>query len=210
MSDILDCEQIFAKNRFVPVVVLDDLEKAVPLANALLAGGISIMEITLRTANAFQIIELIANEVPDMLVGAGTILTDDDYHLAIKHKAKFIVSPGITNELIQVSRDYEEPFLPGAITPSEIMHAFNLGFKYLKFFPANASGSYETLKALSSPMPQIKFCPTGGITLENAKKFLDLPNIAGVGCSFLVNNNLVAANEFTKITALAKQALALL
>lgn len=210
MNNILTCEDIFAKNKFIPVVILDDIERAIPLAKSLLAGGISVMEITLRTQNAFKIIELIATEVPEMTVGAGTILTDDDYHWAIKHKAQFIVSPGLTSGLTQISREYDVPFLPGAITPTEVMQAVALGFKCVKFFPANGNGSYDTLKSLASPFPQIKFCPTGGITLENAKKFLDLPNVVGVGCSFLVNPLLIAANEFDKITAFAKQALSLL
>lgn len=210
MNDILTCEQIFTQNKFVPVVILNDLNKAVPLARALLAGGISIMEVTLRTDNALKIIELIATEVPEMTVGAGTVLIEDDYHLAVKHKAQFIVSPGLTNGLIQVAHNYDLPLLPGAITPTEVMQAVAEGFKYLKFFPANGNSGYETLKALASPFPHVKFCPTGGITLDNAKKFLDLPNIAGVGCSFLVNNSWVEAGEYDKITELAKQAIALL
>lgn len=200
--------EIFAKNKFVPVVVLNEVEKAVPLAKALLAGGISIMEVTLRTENALKIIETIANEVPEMIVGAGTILNVGDYENAIKHKSQFIISPGLTRELSDVSRNHDTAYLPGAVTASEVMVALNLGFTHLKFFPANSG--YETLKALASPIPQIKFCPTGGINLENARKFLDLPNVAAVGCSFLISSDLVKANQFNQITENAKKAIQLL
>ena len=201
-------EHIFAKNKFVPVIVLNEVEKAIPLAKALLAGGISIMEVTLRTDNALKIIEKIASEVPEMTVGAGTILNHKDYENAIKNKSQFIISPGLTKELYDVSQNHAIPYLPGAVTASEVMNALALGFTYLKFFPANSG--YETLKALASPIPQVKFCPTGGINLDNARKFLDLPNIAAVGCSFLASNDLIKANAFDKITENAKLALKLL
>lgn len=208
MSNYPTSEQIFTKNKFVPVIVLNEVEKAVPLAQALLAGGISIMEITMRTPNALKIIEVIANEVPDMTVGAGTILGPKDYENAIKYKSQFIISPGFTRDLYEVSRNNDVAYLPGAVTASEVMNALTLGFTYLKFFPANSG--YETLKALASPIPQVKFCPTGGISLENARKFLDLPNIAAVGCSFLASNDLIKANDFDQITANAKLAINLL
>jgi 2-dehydro-3-deoxyphosphogluconate aldolase / (4S)-4-hydroxy-2-oxoglutarate aldolase len=204
----LSAEEIFNTNKFVPVVVLNEVEKAVPLAKALLAGGISIMEVTLRTENALQIIETIANEVPEMTIGAGTILSVNDYEMAIKAKSQFIISPGLTLELVEVSKNHDAAFLPGAVTATEVMNAINLGFKYLKFFPANTG--YETLKSLASPIPQVKFCPTGGISLENADKFLALPNIAAVGCSFLADSKLIAANAYDQITENAKKALALL
>lgn len=204
----LSAKEIFAKNKFVPVVVLNDIEKAIPLAKAFLAGGISIMEVTLRTPNALKIIEKIAHEVPEMLVGAGTILSPEDYINAVKHKAKFIISPGLTDSLSKESKNHDVCYLPGAVTASEVMYALELGFNHLKFFPAN--GSYETLKALASPIPQIKFCPTGGINMSNAKQFLELPNVAAVGCSFLASNDLIANNQFGKITENAKLALQIL
>lgn len=208
MSNYPNPEQIFTKNKFVPVVVLNEIEKAIPLAKALLAGGVSIMEVTLRTENALKIIEKIANEVPEMTIGAGTILNSQDYENAIKYKSQFIISPGLTRELYDVSQNYDAAFLPGAVTASEVMNALTWGFTYLKFFPANSG--YETLKALASPIPQVKFCPTGGINLDNARKFLDLPNIAAVGCSFLASNDLIKANAFDQITENAKLALKLL
>lgn len=207
MSAKLTCEQIFNKNKIVPVVILNDIDKAVPVAHALLAGGISIMEVTLRTPNALAIIEKLTKEVPEMTTGAGTILNDDHYHKAIKHGAQFIVSPGLTAELAKVSADYDAPFLPGAITPTEIMQALLMGFEYLKFFPAESYNGYNVLKALSSPLSQVKFCPTGGITTENARKYLALPNVVGVGCSFLIKEEHVQSGNYQKITDLAKETL---
>ena len=210
MNEKLTCAHLFKLNKFVPVVILDDIDKAVPIAHALLEGGISVMEVTLRTKNALAIIEKLSKEVPQMITGAGTILTDDHYHLAVKHGAQFIVSPGLTPELANVSHDYDVPFLPGAITPTEIMQANLMGFDYLKFFPAESYNGYEVLKALSSPLSHIKFCPTGGINLDNAKKYLALPNVVGVGCSFFIKDDLVANNNFAQITQLAKTARATL
>lgn len=208
MTDILTCEQIFRQNKIVPVVILNDIEKAVPIAHALLEGGISVMEVTLRTPNALKIIEKLSNEVPQMVTGAGTILNDDHYHIAIKHGAQFIVSPGLTPELANVAKNYNIPFLPGAITPTEIMQAMLMGFDHLKFFPAESYNGYEVLKALSSPLSSVKFCPTGGINIDNAKKYLSLPNVVGVGCSFLIKDEFVSSSNFAQITTLAKETLA--
>lgn len=209
MSNILTCEQMFNKNKVIPVVILNDIDKAVPIAHALLDGGISAIEITLRTPNAMAIIDKISKEVPQMLTGAGTVLTDDQYHVAVSNGAKFIVSPGLTGELVTVSHDYDVPFLPGAITPSEIMQALLMGFNYFKFFPSNAYNGYEVLKSLASPFPAAKFCPTGGINLDNAKQYLSLPNVVGFGCSFLIKDDWVQNNNFAQVTALAKETLAL-
>lgn len=202
------CAELFDKNKFVPVVILNDIDKAVPIAHALLEGGISVMEVTLRTENALKIIEKLNHDVPQMITGAGTILNDEHYHMAVKHGAQFIVSPGLTTELAQVSERYDVPFLPGAITPTEIMQAQLLGFDYLKFFPAESYNGYDVLKALSSPFANIKFCPTGGITLDTAKKYLSLPNVVGVGCSFFIKDEYIVNNNYEKITELAKSAYA--
>ena len=210
MSSILTCQQIFSTNKIIPVVVLDDIEKAVAIADALVAGGIAIMEITLRTPNALAIIKQIRSNVPQMIVGAGTVLNDDQYHRAISHGAQFIVSPGLSGELAHVSTEYDIPFLPGAVTPSEIMHAMASGFNYLKFFPAESYNGYSVLKALASPFAEMKFCPTGGISLNNIKQYLSLPNVVGVGCSFLINADAVTNNNFIQITNSAREALDLL
>lgn len=202
-------DKMFSKHKFIPVIIIDDIDRAVPLARALLDGGIAIMEVTLRTENALAIIEKLNAEVPEMLTGAGTILSDDHYHMAVKHGAKFIISPGITSELIAVSRNYELPFIPGAITPTEIMKAHLAGFSYLKNYPCEAFNGYDLLRSYASPFAQMKFCPTGGITLNNAPRYLALPNVVGVGCTFIAPPQLIAKGDFTAITTLAKQAMAL-
>ncbi len=202
------CANLFEKNKFIPVVILNDIDKAVPIAHALLDGGISVMEVTLRTNNALKIIEKLNNEVPEMTTGAGTILTEEHYHMAVKHGAQFIVSPGLTAELTEVSKHYDIPFLPGAVTPTEIMQASLIGYQYLKFFPAESYNGYDVLKALASPFAHIKFCPTGGINIDNAKKYLTLPNVVGVGCSFFIKDEYITNNNYAKITELAKSAYA--
>lgn len=207
MIHALTCEQLFQHNKIIPVIVLNDVNKAVSIARALLLGGISIMEVTLRTPNALAIIKTIAQEVPEMIVGAGTVLNDEQYHRAVDHDAKFIVSPGLTGKLAAVHLTYDIPFLPGAVTPSEIMQALLLGFKYLKFFPSESYNGCSTLKSLASPFSEVKFCPTGGINLDNMQKYLSLPNVVGVGCSFLVTDELVKQNNFNQITVAAQQAL---
>jgi len=206
MSNIVTCEQILNQNKIIPVVVLDDEDKAIPLAQALLAGNIKIMEVTLRTDNALKIIKKIADEVPEMLVGAGTVINEDQYNSAVSNGAKFVVSPGLTNGLINVASTYDVPFLPGAITPSEIMLAIKHGFKHLKFFPAESYNGIQMLKSLASPFNGVKFCPTGGIHLNNLKEYLSQSNVIAVGCSFLAPSNLIADNDFEQITKLALQA----
>jgi 2-dehydro-3-deoxyphosphogluconate aldolase/(4S)-4-hydroxy-2-oxoglutarate aldolase len=203
MSHNFTCEELLSQNSCIPVVVLDDITKAIPLANALITGGINVMEITLRTPNALAIIEKISNEVPKMIVGAGTILTTKQYELAIKHGAKFIVSPGLSNELIKISNNYTTPFLPAAVTPSEVMQALEHNFTCLKFFPAESYNGIITLKAFSAIFKQIKFCPTGGISLDNIKNYLNLDNVLSVGCSFLAQDNLIKNNDFISITNIA-------
>lgn len=210
MIDTLTPQQIFEKHKFIPVVALDDVSKAILLAKALLKGGISIMEITLRSKNAFTIIETLTNDIPEMLIGVGTILNSDQYHKSIKYGAKFTVSPGLTPDLIDVAKDYDTPFIPGAITPTEIMHSINAGFTYLKIFPAESYNGLSILKAIASVFSQIKFCPTGGISLENAKQYLNLPNVSGVGCSFLADKFLIENNKFDEITQLAAKTINLL
>ena len=210
MCNIANCEQILSQNKVIPVVVLDNEDKAVHIAQALLAGNIKIMEVTLRTPNALKIIKKIADEVPKMLVGAGTVINEDQYNLAVSNGAKFIVSPGLTTELINVAKTYDIPFLPGAITPSEIMCAQKYGFKHLKFFPAESYNGVKMLTSLASVFSDIKFCPTGGINLNNLNGYLSLSNVIAVGCSFLAPKNLIANNDFDKITQLALQAQAAL
>ena len=205
MNNTITCAQILSQHKCIPVVVLNDESKSIPLAKALLAGNIKIMEVTLRTPNSLKIIKKIADELPEMLVGAGTVINEDQYNLAVSNGAKFIVSPGLTPELINVAKTYDVPFLPGAITPSEIMFALKHGFKHLKFFPAENYNGTQMLKSLISVFNNVKFCPTGGIKLNNIKEYLSLSNVISVGCSFLAPDSLIANNDFDKITQLALQ-----
>ena len=190
--------------------IINDENDALKLANALLDSGISIMEITLRTPKALEIIASLKKRLPEMAIGAGTVLNDDQFHTAIKHHSDFIVSPGLTRQLIQVSQNYDAPLLPGAVTPSEIMHAFDNGFEFLKFFPAESYNGIKTLKSLAPVFPNVKFCPTGGITLQNLADYLVLPNVIAVGCSFLADNKLIREGKFNQITQLARSAVDIL
>jgi 2-dehydro-3-deoxyphosphogluconate aldolase/(4S)-4-hydroxy-2-oxoglutarate aldolase len=193
----------------MPVLKIDRLADAVPLARALVAGGLPAIEITLRTPDALDAIRLVANEVPEALVGAGTILNADQFEQAASAGARFIVSPGTTQELLDAARDSPVPLLPGAVTPSEIMAAIEEGYSVLKFFPAEQSGGAAYLKALSSPLADIRFCPTGGIGPANVESYLALPNVLCVGGSWVAPDKLIAAGDWTGITALAKEAAAL-
>jgi len=190
----------------IPVLRIERLEDAVPLARALVSGGLAAIEITLRTPDAIDAIRLVASEVPDAIVGAGTVLSPRNYDKAVDAGARFIVSPGTTQELLDTARDASVPFLPGAITPSEIMALREEGFSILKFFPAEQSGGAAFLKSLASPLAGMRFCPTGGISLKNAKDYLSLSNVVCVGGSWVAPDELIAAGEWGKITALAREA----
>ena len=194
-------DQIFEANKIVPVVVIDDIDAAIPLAETLLSAGIDSVEITLRTPNALSIISTISKNIPQMLVGAGTVKTAADFFSACVSGAKFIFSPGCTNELFEAARSrYNDVrFMPGLVTPSHIMESISRGFNYAKFFPAEPFNAYSVLKAMASPFPEIKFCPTGGITPENMAKYLELPNVFAVGMSSIVDAKLIAAHDFTEI-----------
>lgn len=201
-------EQLFAKNKVVPVVVINDIERAVPLAETLLLAGIDNMEITLRTENALDIIRKIKQSLPEMTIGAGTILTAEHFTDARDAGAEFIISPGFTNELLEKGQKdaTKVRYIPGICTPSQAMDAANAGFNYVKFFPAEPYNAYNVIKALSSPLPHIKFCPTGGITVENMGKYLELPNIFAVGLSSIVDAKLIANGDFTEIRTRAEEA----
>ncbi len=193
-------QEIFKKYKIIPVVVLNDIEKANLVTDALLAGGINIMEITLRTPNGLGIIRKLRRDYPDMVIGAGTVLNEIQYVDAINNGAQFIVSPGISDDLINISKKNSIPFLPGAITPSEVIRAIDNGFNYLKYFPAEIFNGLNTIKAYSNIFPQIKFCPTGGVNLANVKEYLSLSNVCAIGCSFLVTKDIIENNKFDEIT----------
>ena len=190
----------------IPVIVIDKLEDAVPLARALVAGGIRVLEVTLRTPMALQAIEAIANEVEGAITGVGTITRAQDFDLARKAGALFGVSPGLTPELAAAARDGALPLLPGVMTPSDVIAARGAGFTELKLFPAQQAGGIGMLKALAGPFPDVTFCPTGGISVATATDFLALANVACVGGSWLTPADAVAEKNWTRITELARQA----
>ncbi len=190
----------------IPVIVLNDVNHAVPMARALVAGGIRMLEVTLRTPVALQCIERIAKEVPEAVAGAGTVRTPAEAQAAARAGARFAVSPGFTNNVGQACRDLGLPLLPGVATGSEIMMAQEAGYTELKFFPAMQAGGPAMLKAWSGPFFDVKFCPTGGVSVSNAKEFLSLPNVICVGGSWLVPNDALTAGDWARITALAAEA----
>ncbi|MBO9648794.1 MAG: bifunctional 4-hydroxy-2-oxoglutarate aldolase/2-dehydro-3-deoxy-phosphogluconate aldolase [Variovorax sp.] len=189
----------------IPVIVIDQIEDAVPLARALVAGGIRVLEVTLRTPVALKAIEAIANEVEGAITGVGTITQPKDFDAALKAGALFGVSPGLTPELIAAAKDSALPLLPGVMTPSDVIAARAAGFTELKLFPAQQAGGVGMLKALGGPFPELHFCPTGGISAATAPDFLCLPNVACVGGSWLTPANAVAARDWRRITALAQE-----
>jgi 2-dehydro-3-deoxyphosphogluconate aldolase/(4S)-4-hydroxy-2-oxoglutarate aldolase len=193
----------------IPVIVLNDVAHAVPMARALVQGGIRMLEVTLRTPQALACIEAIAKAVPEAVVGAGTLRFKADAQSASNAGARFAVSPGYTSALGAACRDLGLPLLPGVATGSEIMAAQEDGFSALKFFPALQAGGSAMLKAWSGPFFDVKFCPTGGISLQNAPEFLALPNVLCVGGSWLVPVEAMAQGDWARITTLARQAVAL-
>ena len=190
----------------VPVVVLDDVKDAVPTANALLKGGIDVMEITFRTAAAADSIQAVSKSCPDMLVGAGTVLTLEQCKQAVEMGAKFIVSPGFDAEVVSWCVENGIAVTPGCVTPTEIMAARKLGLNVVKFFPANVYGGLAALKALSAPFPGMKFIPTGGVNEKNLGEFIAAPFVHAVGGSWVCTKKDIAEGNFDKITALCKQA----
>ncbi len=193
----------------IPVIILDRVGDAVPLARALVAGGVKVLEVTLRTPVALACIEAIAKGVPEAIVGAGTIRSADDARAASDAGARFAVSPGLTEAVASACSAVSLPLLPGVATPSEVMTARALGFSFVKLFPASVVGGVGMLKALASPFADVRFCPTGGITADTAPQYLALPNVAVVGGSWLTPADSVKKGEWAKITQLAVAAQAL-
>ncbi|MCY6379178.1 2-dehydro-3-deoxy-phosphogluconate aldolase [Hoeflea prorocentri] len=193
----------------VPVLVVDRVATAIPLARALVDGGLKAIEITLRTDAALDAIKAVADEVEGAEVGAGTILNARQYEAAVKAGSRFIVSPGTTQELLDAATQSEVPLLPGAATPSEVMALREEGYAVMKFFPAEQAGGAAYLKSLASPLGGISFCPTGGITVKTAKDYLSLPNVICVGGSWVAPKALVEAGDWAAVTELAVQAKAL-
>lgn len=197
---------LLAGQPVIPVLKIDDVEKAVPLARALARGGLAVIEITLRTADALECIRRVAGEVPEAVVGAGTILNASQFEQAARAGSRFIVSPGVTPQVLSAAADSDVPLLPGAITPSEMMSALEAGLDFLKFFPAEQAGGAAFLKALASPFQGLRFCPTGGIGANNARDYLGLANVLCVGGSWVAPDAMVKAGRWAEIEALAREA----
>ncbi len=198
--------EIFRGVAVIPVLTIARAADAVPLAAALVRGGLRVIEVTLRTPEAPAAIREIVRRVPDAVVGAGTVLTGADITRATEAGARFLVSPGLTAELAAAGRASDLPYLPGAVTPSEVMGARELGFSLLKFFPASAAGGIEMLRAYGPVFAGIAFCPTGGITAESAGAYLSLPNVPMVGGGWLAPADAVAAGDWARIEGLARRA----
>ncbi|HWO99856.1 MAG TPA: bifunctional 4-hydroxy-2-oxoglutarate aldolase/2-dehydro-3-deoxy-phosphogluconate aldolase [Methylococcus sp.] len=205
----MNLDEIVALTRVMPVIVVERPEDAVPLARALVDGGIHVLEITLRTAAGLEAVRSIRREVPDAIVGVGTITTPAQLYASIDAGAQFGVSPGTTAKLFDAILESRLPFLPGVATTSEVMQAVERGLSVLKFFPAVAAGGIRMLESFFGPFPEVRFCPTGGINVDNAPDFLRLPNVVCVGGSWLTPKPLIADGNWEEITRLARQAVAL-
>ena len=189
----------------IPVIVIDEIEQAVPLARALLAGGVRLLEVTLRTPVAFAAIEKIAKEVPEAIVGVGTATKAEHIQQAKDAGAQFALSPGISEGLINKAQQLALPFMPGVMTPSDIILGLDNGLSEFKFFPAQQAGGVNMLKAFSGPFPQVRFCPTGGISTSNYQEFLALDNVMAVGGSWLCSKDLMANQDWQAIEQLGKE-----
>ncbi len=202
--------EILLRQRLVCVAVIDRVDDAVPLAEALLAGGLNCVEVTFRTAGAAESISAICKKVPQMIVGAGTLLTPENVRQAVDAGAQFGVSPGLSETVSRTAREGKLPLFPGVITPTEIMRAMELGWKHLKFFPAETFGGINALKALIGPFGHtgVKFIPTGGITVATLPNYLAIPQVAAIGGSWMAERKLVAEHSWDKITALTAAAMA--
>jgi 2-dehydro-3-deoxyphosphogluconate aldolase / (4S)-4-hydroxy-2-oxoglutarate aldolase len=199
-------EQILRAAPVVPVVIIDDAANAVPLARALVAGGLPAIEITLRTEAGLEAIRAIAAEVEGAIPGVGTVMEPAQYTAAAKAGARFAVSPGATPRLLDAAADCGIAPLPGIATVSEAMALIERGYRFAKFFPAEAAGGAAFLSSIASPLPQLRFCPTGGITPESAPRYLKLPNVVCVGGSWMVNRTAINAGDWAGITATASAA----
>ena len=203
IADILQLSPI------MPVVTIEDPTGAPDLARALLRGGIRVIEVTLRTSQALRAIEAIANEVPDICVGAGTVMLPEDLNSAANSGAAFAISPGATRELLAAGTNFRIPYLPAVATASELMTGLAAGFRYFKLFPANVAGGIPALKSFYGPFPEARFCPTGGINVQTAASYLEQPNVMCVGGSWLTPGDLLKARDWNRVETLAREAASL-
>ena len=202
----MNIEEILSSTPVMPVLVIKQLEHAVPLAQALVDGGIRVLEVTLRSAVALDAVKAIADAVPDAIVGVGTLTRPEQFVEASDHGAQFAVSPGLTRMLLNASAEFDLPYLPGVFSPSEAMAARDVGFEYLKLFPAQQAGGLGMLKAMASPFPELKFCPTGGISADSFREYLAQPNVACVGGSWVAPADAIENGNWDEITRLAREA----
>jgi 2-dehydro-3-deoxyphosphogluconate aldolase/(4S)-4-hydroxy-2-oxoglutarate aldolase len=200
--------EIFDMGPIVPVLVIKNVEDALPIAKALLAAGIKVLEVTLRTPAALDVIKIIAQELPEACIGAGTVTNREMLQRCEDAGAKFAISPGLTKDLLQAGNEGSIALIPGISSISEMMDGIDYGYDHLKFFPAEASGGVKAIQSIGGPFPDIRFCPTGGINLSNVSNYLALPNVSCCGGSWLVTDEIVKNKDWSKITELAKQALA--
>ncbi|WP_038911159.1 bifunctional 4-hydroxy-2-oxoglutarate aldolase/2-dehydro-3-deoxy-phosphogluconate aldolase [Dickeya dadantii] len=201
-------EQILTAGPVVPVIVINKLEHAVPMAKALVAGGVRVLELTLRTECAVEAIRLIAQEVPDAIVGAGTVTNPQQLAEVTAAGAQFAISPGLTEPLLKAATEGTIPLIPGISTVSELMLGMDYGLREFKFFPAEANGGVKALQAIAGPFGKIRFCPTGGISLKNYRGYLALKSVLCVGGSWLVPADALESGDYDRITALAREAVA--
>ena len=204
----LSPKELFAMGPIVPVLVIKDVEDALPIAEALLAADVKVLEVTLRTPAALDVIERIAKELPEAVIGSGTVTNRDMLQRSYDAGAKFAISPGLTKDLLQAGNEGNIALIPGISSISELMDGIDYGYDHLKFFPAEASGGVNAIKSIGGPFADIRFCPTGGINLNNIKNYLALNNVACCGGSWLVSDEIVATKNWSQITELANQALA--
>ncbi|CEK10560.1 bifunctional 4-hydroxy-2-oxoglutarate aldolase/2-dehydro-3-deoxy-phosphogluconate aldolase [Legionella hackeliae] len=205
-NHFLDEKKLFSLSPVIPVIVLDELDDAIPIAKALLAGGIKVLEVTLRTPVALECISLLRSEVPEAIVGAGTVTGVKQFEACISAEAQFVISPGLTLELLQLGRDTKVPYIPGASSVSELMEGIRLEYTHFKFFPAEVVGGIPMLKAIYGPLPQLRFCATGGINEKNYLDYLSLPNVECVGGSWIVPADAIQQKNWHRITELAANA----
>lgn len=198
-------QEVMTATPVVPVIVVDNVEQAIHLGRALVAGGVKVLEVTLRTDAALEAITALRQEVPEAIVGAGTVCSRAQYVAAIEAGSQFIISPGMTADLLAVGKEYDIPYLPAVATISDVLLGMEYGYDHFKFFPAEVNGGIKALKAFGGPLPEIKFCPTGGIGPNNYKEYLALANVLCVGGSWIVPQDLIQAEDWQGITALAKE-----
>jgi 2-dehydro-3-deoxyphosphogluconate aldolase / (4S)-4-hydroxy-2-oxoglutarate aldolase len=206
MNTTASIAEILRLSPVMPVVTIEDAATAPDLARALVRGGIRVIEVTLRTPQAMKAIEAIAAQVPDICVGVGTVMTPQDLNRAADAGATFAISPGATRELLEAGKSFRIPYLPAVATASELMTALVAGYQHFKLFPANVAGGVGALKGFYGPFPEARFCPTGGVSLQTAGSYLELPNVLCVGGSWLTPGDVVKARDWGRIEALAREA----